>query len=133
LKDESSISKVIKKVKGAINKYKGHLFESEFYKYLKDFNDFDKVVWGGASGESDIIAHNLDNNHLFIFSLKNYNINRKNYWIKKEDLNPEIKYARSNHFDYEKIIVKLVVFNNKSEKMIIKDIDYANPKNIKIN
>jgi len=60
--DYSSISKIVKKVEGAINYYKGKLFEKEYYKYLVNLKKYDKVILGGESGKPDIIAYDLKNN-----------------------------------------------------------------------
>ena len=127
----TAVSMVIKKVQGAVNYWRGKLFENFIEERLKSSRLFDKVVKDAGSGESDIKAYTKDN-ELFIYSLKNLKIDRSPHWlITKEELLPELKDALLSKLDYETQLILLIYDNfHKEVKRIV--IDYNNPKNIDI-
>lgn len=127
----NSISMVVSKVQGAINYYQGKLFEDFVEKRLKESKLFEKVIKEAGKGEADIIAYPKNNGELYIFSLKNIKINRKPYWLTKEELRPELERAKLQSLDY-KIYLILLVFDNHNNKVKQFQIDYNNPKNIDI-
>lgn len=125
--DKSTISEITKKVDGAIRYYKGKMFEQKYLTYLKGLGKFDKVEWYGASGQPDIIAHDLKNDELYVYSLKNLKIEEKPYYIPKDVLKPELKISLENHYDYTKVHLILVVFNNIDNTTEEIELDYLNP------
>lgn len=94
---------------------------------------YDKIEWLGATGEPDILAHNLDKNELYVLSLKNYEIKKKPFLMNKESLQSEYKKAFNSQFDYDKVKLFLVVFNNVNDSIIKNELDYKNPTDIYIN
>ena len=127
----NSVSMVVKKVRGAFNFYKGKLFEAFIEKRLKESGLFKKVIKEAGKGEADILAYTKDDKELYIYSLKNLKINRKPYWLTKEELRPEIERALLQTIDY-KVHLILLVFDNHNNKVKQFEIDYHNPKNIDI-
>ncbi len=127
----NSISMVLKKVSGSINYYKGKLFEDFVEKRLKESGLFEKVIKEAGKGEADILAYTKDGKDLYIYSLKNIKINRKPYWLTKEELRPELERALLQSLDY-KIHLVLLIFDNYNNKVKQIQIDYNNPKNIDI-
>ena len=123
-----AISNICTKVKGAIIRYKGKLLEKRYFQHLKELDIYDKVIWDGASGKPDIFA--FKNNELHIFSLKNLKIDRKKYVIKKKDLEPEFKRAYNGLLESDDVFLKLVVFDNMTNKVIERDLDFRNPENV---
>lgn len=91
------------------------------------------MILGGKSGEPDIISYDLKNNNLFVFSLKNLMIDHFNYYVKKELLKQEIIYSMDKSFEFNKVFMKVVVFNNLNNHLQIFDHDFRNPKNLKVN
>jgi len=128
---QPAVSRIIKKVGGAISKYSGKLFENKFFKYLNSLNMFDKVILDGSSGEPDIFAYK--NNKLYIFSLKNLKIDGKKYKIKKEELRPEFEKAYKGLLENDDVFLFLIVFDNSNDKVIERNIDFRNPIDIYIN
>ncbi|MBA7492886.1 hypothetical protein ES702_03439 [subsurface metagenome] len=126
-----AIGNICTKVKKAINHYKGKLFERRYFQHLKSLNKFDKVVWDGSSGKPDIFA--FKDNEIHIFSLKNLKIDRKRFVIKKQDLEPEFKRAYNGLLENDDIFLKLVVFDNMTNKVIERDLDFRNPEDVIIN
>ncbi len=126
-----AIGNICTKVKGAINRYKGKLFEKRYFQYLESLNIFDKVIWGGSTGEPDIFA--FKNNKLYIFSLKNLKIDRKKFVIRKSDLGPEFKKAYDGLLENDNVFLKLVVFDNLTDNIIEEDLDFRNPEDVIIN
>ncbi|MBA7492079.1 hypothetical protein ES702_02628 [subsurface metagenome] len=123
-----AIGNICTKVKGAIIRYKGKLFEKHYFQYLRSLNKFDRIVWDGSSGKPDIIAYK--NNDLYIFSLKNLKIDRKKFVIKKQDLEPEFKRAYNGLLENDNIFLKLVVFDNLTDNVIERKLDFRNPKDV---
>ncbi|MHA1328781.1 MAG: hypothetical protein ACTSRH_15905 [Promethearchaeota archaeon] len=68
---------------------------------------------------------------MFIYSLKNLKIDRKPYWLTKEELRPELERAKIYSLDYEVHLI-LLVFDNYHNIVKQFNIDYNNPKNINI-
>ncbi len=126
----NSISDIVSKVWGAIGLYKGKLFEKTFFKYLEKKYPKFKVEWYGASGRPDIVIYDTENNKIIIYSLKNLEIKKRPYTIKKEKLRPELKLALNSIMDYKNVVLVLVVFNNFNNNIIIKDIEFRNPSDI---
>lgn len=128
---KSTISMAIKKVEGAINFYKGKLFEDFVYKLLKDSNLFKMVIKEAGKGECDIRAY-TKKNILFIYSLKNLKIDYSPYWIiTTEELRPELEMAVLSKLDQETHLI-LLIYNNFNESIKQFEIDYNNTKNINI-
>jgi len=125
-----AVSMVIKKVQGAVNFWKGKLFESFVLKRLRESKLFEKVIMDAGKGESDIRAYTKDDK-LYIYSLKNIQIDYEPYWLTKEELRPELKDALLSNLDYDTYLILLIFDNyNNQVKQIV--IDYNNPKNIDI-
>lgn len=130
---EYNTSMIIKKVRGEINYYKGKLLERQFFKYLEDRYPKCKVEWYGESGNPDIVVYDTENDGIIIYSLKNLKINKdKSYWIMKDAIKSESKFAYESSFEYKSVVLYLVVLNNTINKVIIKEVDYKNPSNVKI-
>ncbi len=127
----NSVSDVVKKVQSAINFYKGKLFEDFIEKRLKESKLFKSVIKEAGSGEPDILAYTKDDKELYIYSLKNIQIDRKPYWLEKEELQPEIDRARQCHWDYTVHLI-LLVFDNHNNIVKQFQVDYNNPVNIDI-
>ena len=134
--DISTISKINKKVQSSINNLKGKFFEIEYEKYLRSSNKFqkNKIVRDGKPGKPDIYIIDNIRKELYIFSLKNLEINKKFYCITKEQLKPELEFAyyKSTFEGYSKVILYLIVFDSFTEKLYIKELDYKEPSNINI-
>ena len=128
--DVSSVSEIVKKVAGAINRYKGKMFESQYFKYLEKLKRYDKVELLGASGQPDIIAHKLKEDAIYVFSLKNLAIKKHPYYISEELLKVEYKYAYESSFTYKKVVLILVVFDNLDNSVKEVKLDYKTPKDI---
>ena len=129
--DFTTVSVNVKKVSGAINYWKGKLFEDFVEKKLKQFGLFKKVIKEAGKGECDILAYTKDGKELYIYSLKNIKTDRKPYWLTIDELRPELKRALLQTLDYKVHLILLVFdnYNNQVKKFII---DYNNPKNIDI-
>lgn len=127
----NSISMIVKKVQSAINHYKGKLFEDFVEKRLKESGLFKNVIKEAGKGEADILAYTKYDEVLCIYSLKNIRINRKPYWLTKEELRPEIERALLQTLDYEVHLI-LLVFDNHNNKIKQFEIDYQNSANIDI-
>lgn len=125
--DVSSISEIVKKVKGAVLYYKGKLFEKQYSKYLEKSKRFDKIELLGASGQPDIVAHKLEENAIYVFSLKNLSIKKHPYYISNDLLKVEYKYAYENSFIYKKVSLFLVVFNNLDNSVVEIELDFHSP------
>lgn len=128
--NESTVSIIAKKVQGAVNYYKGKIFEKEYHKYLKNLNKYDKVILEGASGKADIYAYDEENDTFHIFSLKYYEIKKRPYHIKVKEFKSELKLAYDNQFDYKDVKVYLIVFDLLSNTKEEKELDFRNPKEI---
>ncbi|MHA1252192.1 MAG: hypothetical protein ACTSRP_19560 [Candidatus Helarchaeota archaeon] len=123
----NSISMVVKKVQGAINHYKGKILEEYVYKRLKSSKLFSKVVLDGSKGNPDILAYSKNGEDLFIYSLKNLKIDRKPYWLTKEELRPELENALLCSLDY-KVHLILLIYDNFNDIVKQFEIDYHHPK-----
>ncbi len=128
----NAVSMVTTKVQGAINYWKGKIFEDFIYKELQQSRLFEKVIKDAGKGEIDLLAYTNDGKELYIYSIKNIKINRKPYWLTIEELKPEIERARQCHWDYITHLI-LVVFDNLHNKVKQFMFDYNHPKNININ
>ena len=126
-----AIGNICTKVKGAINQYKGKLFEKRYFEYLKNSKIYDKVIWDGTSGQPDIFAYK--DNELHIFSLKNLKIDKTKYVIKKKNLQPEFKKAYNGLLENDNVFLKLVVFDNLTDNIIERNLDFRNPEDVIIN
>jgi len=131
---ESTVKRAITHIQGAIYRYKGILFEKEYFKWLKELKLYDKVIWDGASGKPDIYAYDEDNNTLHIFSLKNYTIKKRPYYIKAEEFGAELKRAYKEHLDgnFKEIKVFAIIYDSVTDKTEKIKLDYLNPENITI-
>ena len=125
----TAVSRVEKKVRGAVSYWKGKLFESFINNQLKQSHRFSSISLEGDVGEPDILAYSRDKKSLYIYSLKNLKIDRKPYWLTKEELRPELERAKLCSLDYE-IHLILLVFDSFHDKIKQFKIDYDNPKNI---
>lgn len=134
--DISTISKINKKVQSSINNLKGKFFEIEYEKYLRSLNKFKngKIVRDGKPGKPDIYIVDNIRKELYIFSLKNLELNKKSFCITKEQLKPELEFAyyKSNFEEYNKVILYLIVFDSLTEKLYIEEVNYKEPSNINI-
>ena len=129
--DRSSISGVIKKVRGKVNYYKGKYFEDIVYKKLLKSKLFDKVEKKGGSGVSDIFAYNNKENLLYIYSIKTLKIDESPYSLEKSELNPEIKDALLCAIDYETHLI-LLCHDNFHNQTIQIEYNYKNPTNLEL-
>ncbi len=126
-----SISKTAKKVSGKISYWKGKLFEDFVKKRLKQSGLFEKVIKEAGKGEADILAYTKDGKELYIYSVKNIKIDRKPYWLSKEESRTEVERAVLQCLDY-KVHLILLVFDNHNNKVKKFKIDYNKPKNVDI-
>ena len=128
-----AISRIAKKVESAIGYYKGKLFESEFFKHLKKTGEFDKVEWQGASGEPDIVAHDLKNCEFNIYSLKMRKIDRSPFYISIREMKPELKLALESILEgYNRINLWLIVYDSEFNETRKFRVNFRNPRNIDI-
>ena len=131
-----AISKINKKVQSSINNLKGKFFEIEYEKYLKYSDKFRncEIVRDGNPGKPDIYIVNDAKKELYIFSLKNLEINKKSFCITTEQLKPELKFAYNNSISkkFNDIFLILVVFDSLTEKLDVIEINYQIPYNITI-
>lgn len=131
LKDASAVRQVVKKVDGAFDYYKGLLFHRFCCNYLiKEYPDC-KVESLGGKSEPDIIVTDPIRNIKTIYSIKNLKIDRENYRIPIKEIEPELNEAISSLIEYkEQLYLKLIIFDNISNKIIEKDIDFRHPTDI---
>ena len=127
----NAISMVLIKVQGAVNRWKGKLFEDFIEKRLKQSGLFERVVKEAGKGECDISVYLKDGKKIIIYSLKNIKIDRKPYWLTVEELRPEIKRAKLQAKDYE-VVLRLLVFDNYNNQIRQFKIDCDHPVNINI-
>jgi hypothetical protein len=133
----NTVSVIVNKVQGELNRLKGAIFENFVYERLKQSGLFDRIIWEGDIGESDILAYQKEK--LYVYSLKNLQIDRDPYWLivnpkganSDGELKPEIEFAKLSHFDYE-VHLMLVIYDNFHGIIIQKEIDYKNPQNIEL-
>lgn len=130
--DFSTISTIAGKVKGAVNFYKGKLFEKKYYEYLKSLKRYDKVIQDGDSGKPDIYAYDEENSSIHIFSLKYYETEERPFQIGVKDMKSELKFAYDNSFTYDDVFLKLIFYDSLTGKVIEKEVDFRNPENIRI-
>ncbi len=134
--DNSTVCKIVKKVEGAVSKYKGEFFEVNYQKYLQGLDKFKdvEVILDGDPGKPDIYVHDEMENILYVFSVKNLELNRNPYTILVEDLRPELKFAydKKQFGDYEDVFMYLVVFDSLTEKLYVEEIEYLNPTYVNI-
>jgi len=131
----STISKTNSKVQSSINKLKGIFFEIEYEKYLKSLNIFKdcKIVRDGGPGKPDIYIIDSKNKELYVFSLKNLELNKDSFCIVKDKLMPELRFAHKYAFEkFDKVTLYLIVFDSLTEKIHVKELDYNNPSNVNI-
>jgi len=131
----SNISKINKKVQSSINNLKGRFFEIEYEKYLRDLNKFNnsEIERNGKPGQPDIYIISK-NKELYVFSLKNLELNKKSFAIVKEQLKPELEFAyqKSTFESFNMVYLFLIVFDSLTERIYIREVDYKNPSNINI-
>ena len=125
------VSEIIKEVRGAVNYWKGILFENFVVKKLNQSGLFGKVIKEGGKGEADILAYSKDGKKLTIYSLKNLKIDRKPYWLVVDKLRPELTRANLQKNDYRVKLI-LLIYNNLTKQIKQYQIDYKNPVNIDI-
>lgn len=91
--------KLIQKIQNSISNLKGRFYEIEYEKYLKSLNKFKncKVVRDGSPGKPDIIIIDEKNNTMYIFSLKDLELNKNPYCVIVEELKPELQFAYYNY------------------------------------
>ncbi len=110
----SSVTKVVKKVRGLINKVSGSLFENEYVKHLQTIYE-DKVIHDGRNARPDAYVFVEALNELHVFSLKN--ISTK--FLSRKELKPEQEFAFENRLEYKK--VKLFHIANINNKIYVKE------------
>jgi len=125
-----SIHSIVTKVQGAISEIIGTEFEKFILKKLRDSKLFERVERKAGTGEPDILAYKNDS-ELLIYSLKYLKLDASPYWLIKNELRPEIDYAKLCSQDYE-IHLILLVFDTISQKIIYLEIDYENPENLEL-
>lgn len=131
----STISKTNSKVQSSINNLKGRFFEIEYEKYLKSLNKFKdcKIVRDGGPGKPDIYIIDKKNKELYVFSLKNLELNKDSFCIVKDKLMPELRFAHKYAFEkFDKVTLYLIVFDSLTEKIYVEELDYNNPSNVTI-
>ena len=131
-----AISMINSRVQNSINNLKGKFFEIEYEKYLKSLDKFrnDKIVRDGNPGKPDIYIIDEENNVLYIFSLKNLELNKNPYCVIVEELKPELQFAYYKYtFEtFDNVILYLIVFDSLTEKIYMEEIDFKNPSHINI-
>ena len=50
----------------------------------------------------------------------------------KDAIKSELEFALSSLIEYKSVVLYLVVLNNTINEVIIKEVDYKNPSNVKI-
>lgn len=71
---------------------------------------------------------------MYIFSLKNLELNKKSFCTTKEQLKPELKFAynKSIFEGYKKVVLYMIVFDSLTEKLYVNELDFRNPSNVNI-
>lgn len=132
----SSISKINKKVQSSINNLKGRFFEIQYEKYLRSLNKFQnsEIVRDGAPGKPDMYIIDKMKKELYIFSLKNLELNKKVFTIIKDQLKPELEFAYlKNSFEsFNMVELYLIVFDSLTENLHVREVDYKNPSNVNL-
>ena len=128
LNSDPSIFRIVDKVQGKYNYYKGKLFELDFKKYL-DTLGFEHVELDGNSGSADIVIHDEKNNILYVFSLKCERIENGVRTFQPKELRPELKLAyECNSFqNYNQVYCILSAFDTENSKLGLENLDYNNP------
>jgi len=126
----NSISMVVNKVQGTISEIIGNEFEKFILKKLRESKLFEKVERMGGTGEPDILAYKNDS-ELYIYSLKCLKLESSPYWLIKNELRPELEYAKLTSADYKNHLI-LLVFDSFNQKIIQLQMDYNNPENIEL-
>jgi len=114
LTDPSSITKIVQKVQGIINKVSGSLFENDYVKHLQTIYK-DKVIHDGSSGKPDAFVIVEDINELHIFSLKNIS----SFFLSRKEVKPEQEFAFENRLEYKK--VRIFHIANIQNKIFVKE------------
>lgn len=127
----NTVSGIGKKVLGAVNYYKGKLFEVFVENKLRKSGLFEEVIKEAGKGEIDILAYTKDGKELYIYSIKNLKIDRKPYWLSKEESRVELERAVLQSLDY-KVHLSLLVFDNFHNIVKQFRMDYNKPKDINI-
>lgn len=135
----NNISMIGSKVQGAITKFRGDLFEIEYERYLKNVRNpngtkkYADVKRLGNKEEPDIIAHDLNENDLYVFSLKTKS-QKPPYNFSKEDSKVEYEYAYTNSFgnNYNKVHLYLVVQNDADNTIKKIKLNYLNPTSVRV-
>lgn len=123
----TTVSMILKKVSGAVNFWKGKLFETYVKKRLDQTKLFEKVELDAGSGEPDIRAYTKEGNELYVYSLKNLKIDRTPYWLEtKKEIRPELESAKLCSLDYKTHLI-LLIYDNLHNKIKQFEIDYNNP------
>ena len=93
-----------------------------------------KIVRDGKPGKPDIYIIDEEYNNMFIFSLKNLELNENPYCVIVEELKPELEFAYYNYtFEtYDNVILYLIVFDSLTEEIYVEKIDFKNPTNVNI-
>ena len=93
-----------------------------------------KIVRDGNPGKPDIYIINNVKKELYIFSLKNLELNKKSFCIIKEQLKPELEFAylKNTFEEFNKVVLYLIVFDSLTEKLFVKELDYKNPSNVNL-
>lgn len=132
----SAISKINKKVQSSINNLKGKFFEIQYEKYLRSLNKFrnSEIVRDGAPGKPDIYIIDKTKKELYVFSLKNLELNKKVFTIIKDQLKPELEFAyQNNAFEsFNMVELYLIVFDSLTENLHVREVDYKNPSNVNL-
>lgn len=132
----SAISMINTKVQSSINNLKGEFFEIEYEKYLKSLNKFNNynIVRDGTPGKPDIYIIDNIKKELYIFSLKDLELNKKSFCIIKGQLKPELEFAYLKNIfeEFNIVVLYLIVFDSLTEQLHIREVDYNNPSNINI-
>ena len=71
---------------------------------------------------------------MYLFSLKNLELNKNPYCVIVEELKPELQFAYYNYIfeTFNNVILYLIVFDSLTEKIYGEEIDFRNPVNVNI-
>lgn len=132
LSDKSSITKIVHKTQGLINKLTGYLFEKEYTKFIQTLYQ-DRVIHDGSPGKPDAYVIVEELNELHIFSIKYLDLGDKYKYIPIKELNAELEFAWDNRFSYNEVRLFNIVLNYSMQEILVSEIkDFSRTKDIKL-
>lgn len=133
LNNPGAITVIQNKVTGQISRIRGKIFETEYYKYLKDLKIYDRVEKNGRNGKPDIYAYFEPKDELHVFSCKCYDFKKSNPIFLIEDLRPEYVFSNENVMNYSNVKMFVVAYDMNENKCHVKEVNFSKPGRVKIN